>query len=352
MPVPAPINLNDRLPAARPGRRLISWQADNNTPRNTTGEYIAYGGASVKTSSYSAIDLDYGQLLTFFSTSPTTLTLPATPPDAGWSLFVENMGRGLLTIDPNGRQIDKSSASLLLNQNQGIYLTTDGTDYYTERGMASSFGGVKAFTTSYSALLTDSGKLLVANSASALQLTLPNPPPTTTWSVFVQNDGAGLLTISRNSLLIDYAAADLTLGQGEGLYLATDGTNYFTQRAGRRYDVTLSMPGKPPANCIVAMVPFDIALTFPANFSGSFGYRNLAAGTDFSYTLRKVGSGIIGAVDVGTVTIGNGVFGTFAFASASSAIVTFNPGQTMLVYTPIFPDVSLSDVAVTFAGYR
>jgi hypothetical protein len=94
-------------------------------------------------------------------------------------------------------------------------------------------------TASYTATIADMGTLLVFNSASALTLTLPNPvplnaltPPTTEtrWNISVQNLGAGVLTISRNGLLIDTLASNLTLSQNQGLAILTDGTNYFTER--------------------------------------------------------------------------------------------------------------------------
>jgi hypothetical protein len=94
-------------------------------------------------------------------------------------------------------------------------------------------------TANYPATIADMGTLLVFNSSSALTLTLPNPvplnaltPPTTEtrWNIGVQNIGAGVLTISRNGLLIDALASNLTLGQNQGLAIYTDGANYFTER--------------------------------------------------------------------------------------------------------------------------
>ena len=71
----------------------------------------------------------------FNDASPCTLTLPASPPFPEWNVFVENIGAGLLTISPNGLDIDGAASNLTLITNKGIYLTTDGTNYFTERGL-------------------------------------------------------------------------------------------------------------------------------------------------------------------------------------------------------------------------
>lgn len=91
-------------------------------------------------------------------------------------------------------------------------------------------GGVAGKTANYTAVAADNGTLLSFNSSSAVTLTLPAAPPMAIWKIAVQNIGAGVLTINRNSLTIDGAAANITLGQGSGADIYTDGTNYFTER--------------------------------------------------------------------------------------------------------------------------
>ena len=68
------------------------------------------------------------------------------------------------------------------------------------------------------------------NSPGAHTFTLPSPPPGATWNLSIANVGAGTLTVSRNSLNIDGAAADLTVYTGAGLQVFSDGVNYFTQK--------------------------------------------------------------------------------------------------------------------------
>lgn len=108
---------------------------------------------------------------------------------------------------------------------------SDGlTPFQTESTYVANVGGVAAKTANYTAAAIDNGTLLSFNSSSAVTLTLPAAPPFAIWKIAVQNIGAGVLTVNRNSLNIDGAAANVTLTQGNGAEIFTDGTNYFTER--------------------------------------------------------------------------------------------------------------------------
>lgn len=93
------------------------------------------GGVNAQTADYAAVRDDNSKILTFASASPVTLTLPATPPGDTWNVFVQNTGAGAVTVDPNGRNLDGSGSSVALSTGEGVYISTDGTDYFTERGM-------------------------------------------------------------------------------------------------------------------------------------------------------------------------------------------------------------------------
>ena len=90
-------------------------------------------------------------------------------------------------------------------------------------------GGVNYQTANYTALPADNGKLISFNAATALTLTLPATPPSTTWFIAVECVAGGL-TIARNGLNIDTAGANVALAQNQGVFIYTDGTNYFTMR--------------------------------------------------------------------------------------------------------------------------
>jgi hypothetical protein len=143
------LNLNDTTPAAGSGYQLAKWQRGSSPAGTdpTTGlpyfdvstEVPNTGGTLKKTGNYTAVAADCGQLVSFNSGSPVTYTLPATPPTVGtnrWQVAVENMGAGALTISATtAAKLDGVTAgTLVLAQNSGCQLFTDGTDYFTHRG--------------------------------------------------------------------------------------------------------------------------------------------------------------------------------------------------------------------------
>jgi hypothetical protein len=227
------INLNDTTPAAPSGYQNAKWQADSSSPRNVSAYIPGAGGVAVKTADYTATAADCGKLIVFNSSSAHSLTLPAATPFAQWNISVQNIGSGTVTVSPNGLNLDGAVSSLTLTQAQGLAISTDAANYFSERGavnVAPGIGGVAAKTADYTAVTSDSGKLLIMNSGSAHTITLPASPPSSTWMIAVQNVGAGSLTISRGGLLIDTASSDLSLTTGQGTLIWCDGSNYFSER--------------------------------------------------------------------------------------------------------------------------
>lgn len=91
--------------------------------------------------SYTYLTGDYGKLVTHTNAAAIAGTLPqasATFP-ANWFMFVQNRGAGALTITPTTSTID-GAATLVLNQNEGALIVSDGTNYFTMRGKDSGSG--------------------------------------------------------------------------------------------------------------------------------------------------------------------------------------------------------------------
>lgn len=90
---------------------------------------------------YTYLTGDYGKLVTHTNGSAIAGTLPqagaAFP--ANWFMFVQNRGAGALTITPTTSTID-GGTTLVLNQNEGALVVSDGTNYFSMRGKAT--GGV------------------------------------------------------------------------------------------------------------------------------------------------------------------------------------------------------------------
>lgn len=97
-----------------------------------------------------------------------------------------------------------------------------------------TFGGVNEQTADYTALSTDNGRIIsmhaVGSPLVSLTLTLPAVPPSTTWCIFVQDTGATGVTIDPGALELDGAVATLGITSDQGVYISTDGINYFTSR--------------------------------------------------------------------------------------------------------------------------
>ena len=87
--------------------------------------------------------------------------------------------------------------------------------------------------TSYTILDSDFSKLLYFSNSSPIAVSLPqantNYQFNAGWWCYVENVGAGLLTITPVSCLID-SAANTTLSQDQGIIIFTDGVNYYTFR--------------------------------------------------------------------------------------------------------------------------
>lgn len=97
-----------------------------------------------------------------------------------------------------------------------------------------TFGGVNEQTADYTALATDNGRIIsmhaVGSPLVSLTLTLPAVPPSTTWCIFVQDTGSTNVDIDPGALELDGVVGILTLTPGQGVYISTDGINYFTSR--------------------------------------------------------------------------------------------------------------------------
>jgi hypothetical protein len=138
-------NFNDTSPAAPSGFRNVKWQLGPTTgndpvflyPIYPVSAYVPIGGNGVliKTASYAAVDADGGSLISFNSAGAVTLTLPSSGLGTGWMIAVQNIGAGDLTIDRNGLLIDGAAADIILYTRWGVVIYTDGTNYFTFRGM-------------------------------------------------------------------------------------------------------------------------------------------------------------------------------------------------------------------------
>jgi hypothetical protein len=137
---------------------LIKVTLDN----GTTSAPVSNTPVNAQTgTTYTVVSGDWGKLVTCTNASAIAVTLPqasSTFP-TGWSTTIQNRGVGTLTVTPTTSTID-GSASLSLLTNQGVLIVSDGTNYFTSRGV----GGL--ITKSYDSgnqTVTASGTLTLAH---------------------------------------------------------------------------------------------------------------------------------------------------------------------------------------------
>jgi hypothetical protein len=161
---PTEVNLNSVTPPAVPDAINVFWQAgaaypDPNDPtklvRDTSAFYFPapVGGDVILAADYQMSAVDSGFTFIANSATPITITLPPAPPtlnpgEGVWYVKIKNFGSGVLTVDPNGMNLDGTTATRTLAQGSGFEVSTDGTDYWTygNFGAASNFADAEVPT--------------------------------------------------------------------------------------------------------------------------------------------------------------------------------------------------------------
>lgn len=92
-------------------------------------------------SGYTVLTTDCGKLVSVSNATAQTLTLPATPPSKGWFIDAENTGVGTWSVSGNGNNIDNAAGSVAIATNQGMRIASNGSGYFTQRGVGGSGGG-------------------------------------------------------------------------------------------------------------------------------------------------------------------------------------------------------------------
>jgi len=183
--------------------------------------------------SYAIADTDRGKHVTLSNASSIAATIAAagsTGFEDGYFVWLENIGDGAVTLTPTTSTINGAS-TMVLNSGMSALLFSDGTNYRAIRVEPSGVQVNAQTGTSYTYLSGDRRKLVSHTNASAIAGTLPQATGAfgAGWYMWVQNRGAGTLTITPTTSTID-GAASLALTTGQGCLIASDGTNYYTMR--------------------------------------------------------------------------------------------------------------------------
>ena len=119
--------------------------------------------------SYPVVDGDFAKLITLSNVAAVAVTLPDPEGagfDSGWFGFFQNRNVGVATITSTTSTID-GAASVLLEQNQGVLIVSDGVNYFTYRGIG---GGSSLFSYTVATLPVSPGlgrKALITDGLTA-----------------------------------------------------------------------------------------------------------------------------------------------------------------------------------------
>lgn len=110
----------------------------------TTPSQLAAAVNAQTGTSYTVLDGDRGKLVTTTNVSAIAIALPQAGAAgaflSGWFADFQNRGAGTATITPTTSTID-GAANLALTAGQGVRVFSDGTNYFTQRGVGGAGGG-------------------------------------------------------------------------------------------------------------------------------------------------------------------------------------------------------------------
>lgn len=111
------------------------------------------------------------------------------------------------------------------------------------------------------------------------------------------------------------------------------------------FDVAAFYPGVPTSSAIVTRIPVSRAISFPANFSGSYGVGSVAATGSTVFDIQKNGVSIGDATFAASAT-------TATFTTSGGSAQTLAAGDVLAIVSPASPDATLADLGFVLAGTR
>lgn len=154
-----------------------------------TGAKMSSATNAQSGTTYTILDADRGRLVPLTNAGTKAITLPEAGAGSlfilGWFTDIQNVGAGTATITTTTSTIDGSSSPLALTQGQGVRIWSDGTNYYTQRGV----GGGSSSLPSQSG---NGGKVLGTDGSSAAW----RAAPVTVTGEGMSDDGSGNITFT------------------------------------------------------------------------------------------------------------------------------------------------------------
>lgn len=163
---------------------------------------------------------DRGDLISYNNGVGVAVAMPnATGLPRPWFVDLQNRGAGDVTITPTVSTID-GAATLILRQNQGVRVVSDGTNYLTQRGVGSGAAGswsIVQRASNYTVLDTDTYKWFLAT--NPVTLTLPAAPVANQLVAIAHKAPSGAVTIEGNGKFINGNTLLSLTGNGDSVVL-------------------------------------------------------------------------------------------------------------------------------------
>jgi len=127
-------------------------------PSKVPGAGVVLAPNAQSGAGYTVASSDWGKLLTLSNASAQVLTLPQAGSGFpnGWYVDIENTGTGTRTITPATSTID-GAATLALSTNQGVRVFSNGTNYFTQRGIGGSAAGSLSLSVNGTSVASEPG---------------------------------------------------------------------------------------------------------------------------------------------------------------------------------------------------
>lgn len=199
-------------------------------PPGQSGGVITY---STNSSTYTTSATDSGKMIVFTGLSQ-TLQLVNVGASPTWWVMIKSASTSSAQLNiaaPAGGGIDGGNSNIFIPSGQGVVLYASGaTAFYSQPGLAPT--GVYAMAASSTTTLVagNAGQLVSAGCASACTINMPSSFPVTPFSIFIQSTGAGTVSVSGNGTNIDGSASSISLTTGQGIYIASNGSVWYSFR--------------------------------------------------------------------------------------------------------------------------
>lgn len=269
---------------------------------------------------------------------------------ASWNVVQENID-GAVTgpasaTDSHVAMFNGATGKIV--KDSGLTLAGTNTGDETATTTGTLIHGASAKTT-----LVDADEMDLTDSATSFvmkKITWANVKAAifSAWGALISTATAKTTPVDADAFaMMDSAASNATKGLTWANLKATLKTYFDTLYAplSQPFDLTAFYPSIPTASAKVTRIPIARAVTFAANFAGSYFTASANATGTTVFDVQKNGSSI-GSISIAA----SGTTATFTTTSGTSK--SFAAGDVLMIVAPASPDATLADPGFVIVGAR